>query len=66
MNTYQYDLVEKMSFVRWGGTDKELEAANILMDEIKKFGGEGRIEEFDEVIEIVARLNDYLIKGFYT
>jgi len=47
MNTYQYDLVQKMSFVRFGGTDKELEAANILLEEIEKAGGEGRIENFE-------------------
>ncbi len=46
MKTYQYDLVQKMSFVRFGGTQQELDAANILMDEIKAFGGKGEIEEF--------------------
>ena len=35
MNTYQYDLVQRMSFVRWGGTDNELEAAKILQGEIE-------------------------------
>ena len=47
MNTYQYDLVQRMSFVRWGGTDKELEAAKILQGEIEKFGGTSEIEEFE-------------------
>ncbi len=46
MNTYQYDLVEKLSFLRYGGTDNELTAAKILLDEIKKAGGEGSLEEF--------------------
>ncbi len=46
MKTYQYDLVQKMSFVRFGGTQQELDAANILMDEIEAFGGKGEIEEF--------------------
>ena len=43
---YQYDLVKKLSFVRWGGTDEELRAAGILMDEIKKAGGEAEYMEF--------------------
>ena len=28
----QFELLEKMSFVRMGGTDEEMAAANILMD----------------------------------
>ena len=43
---YQYDLVKKLSFVRWGGTDEELCAAGILMDEIKKAGGKAEYMEF--------------------
>ena len=30
-----YQLLEKIGFTRVGGTNKELEAAHILMDEIK-------------------------------
>lgn len=44
--TYQYDLVQKLSFVRYGGTAEEKKAAEILMDEIKAAGGEGHYEEF--------------------
>ena len=43
---HPFDLVERMSFLRYGGTDEELRAANILLDEIKKLGGEGHLEEF--------------------
>ncbi len=43
---YQYELVEKLSFVRYGGTEKELEAAKILLAEIEKIGGEGHIMDF--------------------
>ena len=28
--TYQYELVKKLSFKRWGGTDDELKAAKII------------------------------------
>ena len=44
--TYQLSLVERLSFVRYGGTDEELRAANILMEEIEKAGGKGEIMEF--------------------
>ena len=43
---YQYSLVEKLSFVRYGGTEKELEAAKILLDEIEKIGGKGELMDF--------------------
>lgn len=46
MNTYQYDLVEKLSFVRFGGTAEEKRAAEILMEEIEKAGGKGEYMEF--------------------
>ena len=47
MNTYQYDLVKRMSFVRFGGTDEELQVAKMLQEEIAKFGGESHLEEFE-------------------
>lgn len=43
---YQYSLVEKLSFVRYGGTDAELEAAEILLKEIEKLGGQGELMDF--------------------
>jgi len=43
---YQYSLVEKLSFVRYGGTAAELKAAEILLEEIEKIGGKGEIMEF--------------------
>lgn len=46
MDNYQYLLTEKLSFVRCGGTEEELRAANILLDEIRQAGGEGELMEF--------------------
>lgn len=43
---YALDLVEKLAFVRYGGTDAELKAANILLKEIESAGGEGRLMDF--------------------
>lgn len=37
--TYQYRLIEKLSFNRYGGTEDEVRAGEILMDEIKAGGG---------------------------
>lgn len=43
---YSYSLVERLSFVRYGGTLEELKAANILKEEIEKAGGHAELEEF--------------------
>ena len=43
---YQMSLVEKLSFVRYGGTQEELRAAHILQDEIKAAGGESELMDF--------------------
>ena len=43
---YQYDLVKRLSFVRYGGTDDELRAANIILEEIEKIGGHGELMPF--------------------
>jgi len=43
---YQYDLVEKLSFIRNGGTPEELRAAEILKAEIENAGGTCHFEEF--------------------
>jgi hypothetical protein len=45
-STYQYDLVKRLSFVRFGGTDEELRAANILLGEIESAGGKGEVMDF--------------------
>ena len=43
---FQYDLVEKLSFRRYGGTEEELKAAEIILEEIEKAGGKGELMEF--------------------
>jgi hypothetical protein len=44
--TYSYEVVEKISFTRWGGTDEEKRAAEILMNEITSNGGTAEYMEF--------------------
>ncbi len=46
MDTYQYELVKKLSFLRTGGTADEKKAAEYLLEEIEKCGGRGEKEEF--------------------
>ena len=44
---YQYELVEKLSFVRYGGTEQELKAAKIILAEIEKIGGKAELMDFN-------------------
>ncbi len=46
-NTYSYDMVKKLSFVRFGGTQEELRAAELIQSEIASFGGESALVEFN-------------------
>lgn len=41
-----YDLLEKIAFTRTAGSQEELRAANILLDEIRSIGLDGTLESF--------------------
>ncbi len=43
---YTYDLLQRLSFTRFGGTEDELKAAELLKSEIEGFGGKAEIEDF--------------------
>ena len=43
---FQMSVVEKLSFIRYGGTEEELRAARILQDEIQALGGESELMDF--------------------
>ena len=43
---HQLDLVKALSFVRWGGTEEEKKAAQIIADEIKSYGGSSEFMPF--------------------
>ena len=43
----QMELLNKMSFVRMGGTAEEMAAAEILMEEIRSIGLEPELEAFE-------------------
>ena len=42
-----FELLQRISFERIAGTDKELECANMLKEECEKVGVEAVIEEFE-------------------
>ncbi len=62
MNTYQYDLVKKLSFSRFGGTEGELRAAKLLLKEIEELGGAAGLEEFDIPASVIK---SYSVKVVY-
>lgn len=43
----EYELLEKISFERLGGSNEELQAANTIIEYLKQDGIEGHIEEFE-------------------
>lgn len=45
--TYQYRLLEKLSFPRFGGTEGELRAAKFIQEEIAALGGQSERMPFD-------------------
>ncbi len=42
----EFELLKKIGFVRTSGSEEELKAANILLDEISAIGCEGHLEEY--------------------
>ena len=42
----QLDFIYRLSFNRYGGTEEELRAANLILSEIEKRGGSASLEEF--------------------
>lgn len=46
-DTYAYDLLKRLAFPRFGGTEAELRAAHLLQEEIAALGGESELEPFE-------------------
>lgn len=44
---YQYEIVKKLSFPRFGGTAEELRAAQLIQGEIAAFGGKSELMDFN-------------------
>lgn len=45
--TYSYDLLKRLAFPRFGGTEHELRAARLLQEEIASLGGQSELQAFD-------------------
>lgn len=61
---FQLNFVNRISFNRYGGTEDELRAANIILDELKALGGEGHIEEFKVPAYKVSRAKFTITEPF--
>lgn len=46
-DTYAYDLLKRLAFPRFGGTEHELRAARLLQEEIAALGGQSELEPFE-------------------
>lgn len=64
MSNFSYSIVEKLSFLRWGGTEDELRAAHILQDEIKALGGESELMEFTIPAYTVQKCSAKIVAPF--
>lgn len=51
----QLDFIYRLSFNRYGGTEDELRAANLILSEIEKRGGSASLEEFQILAGDVTR-----------
>ena len=51
----QLDFIYRLSFNRYGGTEDELRAANLILSEIEKRGGNASLEEFQILAGDVTR-----------
>ncbi len=64
-----YETLKKLAFERVSGTDKELEAAHLLVKECQAMGVEAHIESFEipapEVTEVSLTLTSPVKKSFY-
>ena len=69
----EFELLEKIGFVRYGGSPEELKAANMLIDELASLGVKGELEPFKvscydvkevkfEVLEPFHK--EYTVRGF--
>lgn len=57
-----FEVLKKISFERIAGTNKELECANILLEECKKVGVEAQIEEFEIDAPVVKEVSFKITK----
>lgn len=65
---YQFSLLEKLGFVRICGTEEELKAANIIMDEVRSIGFEPELHAFEVTrcapVEAKLTVTDPVVQEF--
>lgn len=52
---FPYSIVEKISFIRYGGTEEELKAARILQEEITAAGGDSQLMDFQVPAAVIKK-----------
>lgn len=61
----EYDLLNKIGFIRVSGSEEELKAANILADEIKSIGLEPVIDEFKVDDACITQAKFEVLEPYY-
>ena len=70
MSTTQWELLQKIGFVRVSGTAEEKRAAEILRDEIEERGEKARLEMFEvpgwkiEQVRCATEKNSYPVTAY--
>lgn len=61
----EFDLLNKIGFVRYGGSNEELKAANLIIDELKTMGIKGELEPFKVTCYDVKEVKFEILEPFY-
>ena len=61
----EFDLLNKIGFIRTSGSQEELKAANILADEIKDMGLEATIDPFKVDDAIISKAKFEVLEPYY-
>lgn len=61
----EFELLEKIGFVRYGGSAEELKAANMLIDELASMGVKGELEPFKVSCYDVKEVKFEVLEPFY-
>lgn len=60
----EFELLKKIGFVRTSGSEEELKAANILLEEISSIGCEGHLESFKAPSSVIKKATLKVVEPF--
>ena len=60
----EFELLNKIGFVRYGGSEEELKAANMLLDELNTLGVKGELEPFKVTYYDVKKVKFEVLEPF--